>query len=611
MKQIMKTETVIMTNYMLILSLIAAGSSLAYGRNEPQAQEGQNDAAWKLVWADEFNENGRPNLKNWTYEHGFVRNEERQWYQPENAFCEDGLLVIEARRERVKNPRYREGSRDWRRNREYAEYTSASLKTLGLHAWKFGRIEVRARIDTRLGNWPAIWTLGVEKGWPANGEVDILEYYQHKGEGHLLANAAYASERRWDPHWDTVRVPLAEFTRSDPDWGEKFHIWRMDWDEKRIRLYLDAKLMNEIDLTQTLNPDGFNAFHQPHYLLLNLAIGAHGGDPGGTGFPCRYEIDYARVYQKKPCIESGAIWPDNNGVHINAHGGGVLYHDGLYYWFGEHKVAGRAGNKAQVGVHVYSSRDLYHWHDDGIALAVSDDPESDIARGCILERPKVIYNEKTKTFVMWFHLELKGQGYNSARSGVAVADEITGPYHFRESFRPDGCMARDQTVFVDDDGKAYHLYASEDNQTLHIGLLSEDYLRPSGTYIRVFEDRYMEAPAILKHDGVYYFLASGCTGWKPNTARSARADSIWGPWTELGNPCRGVNPANGLGAAKTFGGQSTFILPIDGEDGAFIAMFDEWRPDNPIDGRYYWLPVRFEADRMVIEWKDCWTFPSL
>lgn len=96
----------------------------------------------------------------------------------------------------------------------------------------------------------------------------------------------------------------------------------------------------------------------------------------------------------------GALWPDDHGVYINAHGGGLLLHDGVYYWFGEHKVAGEAGNRAQVGVHVYSSRNLSDWRDEGIALAVSDDPASDIVKDSIIERPKVIRHPKTGQFVM-------------------------------------------------------------------------------------------------------------------------------------------------------------------------------------------------------------------
>ena len=340
----------------------------------------------------------------------------------------------------------------------------------------------------------------------------------------------------------------------------------------------------------------------------------------------------------------GALWPDNKGVHINAHGGGFLYHEGVYYWFGEHKIAGRAGNQAHVGVHCYASRDLYNWEDQGIALRVSNDPDSDIVRGCVLERPKVIYNTKTCQFVMWFHLELKGQGYRAARSGVAVSNSVTGPYTFVRSFRPNagiwpinvtpeqrqvptpgdqpeftgsysgdiaqfnllgrdfagGQMARDMTLFVDEDGAAYHVFASEENSTLHISLLSDDYLEPAGKYARVFEGRFMEAPAICKRQGRYYFIGSGCTGWAPNAARSAVADSMWGPWTELGNPCVGEN------SEITFGGQSTYILPVAGREDAFIAMFDLWRPEDAIDGRYMLLPVEFEDERMVLRYREAW-----
>ena len=135
-------------------------------------------------------------------------------------------------------------------------------------------------------------------------------------------------------------------------------------------------------------------------------------------------------------FKPGALWLDNNGVHINAHGGGVLHHGDVYYWFGEHKIKGRAGNRAHVGVHVYSSSDLYNWHDEGIALAVSDDPESPIVKESTIERPKVIYCANTDTFVMWFHLELKDQGYSAALCATAVSDTPTGPYRFVEAFRP-------------------------------------------------------------------------------------------------------------------------------------------------------------------------------
>lgn len=253
-------------------------------------------AGYELVWADEFDKDGRPDPCNWTYERGFVRNMELQWYQPDNARCENGLLVIEGRRERKANPRYEANSRSWRQSRRYCEYTSTSLTTKGLHDWQYGRFEMRGRIDTRAGLWPAFWTLGVKGRWPGCGEIDIMEYYR----GMLLANAAWASPKQWVPVWDDIRKPLTEF--DDPNWSAKFHVWRMDWDADSINLYVDNLLLNTIDVKKTLNKDreGKNPFHQPHYLILNLAIGGtSGGDPSTTMFPAKFEIDYVRVYKRQ------------------------------------------------------------------------------------------------------------------------------------------------------------------------------------------------------------------------------------------------------------------------------------------------------------------------
>jgi len=349
----------------------------------------------------------------------------------------------------------------------------------------------------------------------------------------------------------------------------------------------------------------------------------------------------------------GELWPDQNGIPINAHGGGVLFHDGSYYWFGEYKVAGPEGNTAQVGVAVYSSADLFKWKNEGIALKVSSDPLSDIAQGCILERPKVIFNARTSKFVMWFHLEPKGQGYLGARCGIAIADHATGPYRFIESFRPNagvwpmnvlagqkspltskeladiaklslrggpvpgyptdrifrrdyagGQMARDMSLFVDDDSTAYQIYSSEENGTLHISQLSEDYQRPAGRYVRILPGGFNEAPAMFKHGGKYWLIASGCTGWTPNAARLAVAESIWGPWTLLRNPWIGAK----ADVDQSYDSQSTFVLPVAGKQGAFIFMADRWRPTNPIDGRYVWLPVRFQSNgQPFLQWRDQWS----
>jgi hypothetical protein len=341
----------------------------------------------------------------------------------------------------------------------------------------------------------------------------------------------------------------------------------------------------------------------------------------------------------------GELWLDNNGTHINAHGGGMLYCNGKYYWYGEHKIEGSAGNVANVGFHCYSSKDLCRWTDEGIVLKVEPEgSHSDIEKGAIMERPKVIYNKKTNKYVMWFHLEPKGIGYSGARSGLAVADAPTGPFTYVKSLRPNagylpanytdelksvpvsakqqysggglpqhpdslnivmrdyenGQMARDMTLFVDDDNKAYHIYASEDNSTLHIALLSDDYLSHTGTYFRLFTGRFMEAPAMFRRNGKYYLIMSGCTGWAPNAGRSAVAESIFGTWKELENPFRGND------ADLSFHSQSTYILPVEGKHTQFIYMGDRWMPGNAIDGRYIWLPMRFEGDQPVIEWKDRW-----
>ncbi len=251
----------------------------------------------ETVWSQEFDEPGRPDEAVWGCEFGFVRNREAQWYQPDNARIENGCLVIEARRERVRNPRHAADSKDWRRERAFANYTSASLTTRGKHAWLYGRFEMRARIDTRTGLWPAWWTLGSGKPgrrWPACGEIDIMEYY----DGVLLAGACWA-KNSGEQNWDAVRKPLPDL--GGDEWSSGFHVWRMDWNEDSIMLYVDGHLLNTIAITQTLNPDGSNPFREPHYMIVNLAVGGtRAGDPSTTEFPARYEIDYIRVYQKRP-----------------------------------------------------------------------------------------------------------------------------------------------------------------------------------------------------------------------------------------------------------------------------------------------------------------------
>ncbi|WP_345276612.1 glycoside hydrolase family 16 protein [Litoribaculum gwangyangense] len=284
----------------ILLSLVSLFYGTIYSQNpyEPDFSKPKKINHYKLVWNDEFNYNGKPDSTKWIYEYGFVRNEELQWYQPKNATCKNGVLLIEGRREIVQNPNYVAISSDWKENREHAYYTSASLKTEGLASWKYGVFEIRARIDSTLSSWPAIWTLGNNNPWPANGEIDIMEFYIKNNEQSILANAAWLGKY---PRivWDSKVIPLAYFLKKDPDWVKKFHIWRMEWDQNSIKIYIDNELINKISQKKAKNPDGFKPFNQEHYLLLNLAIGSNGGDPTDSKFPISYEVDYARIYQKE------------------------------------------------------------------------------------------------------------------------------------------------------------------------------------------------------------------------------------------------------------------------------------------------------------------------
>lgn len=347
-------------------------------------------------------------------------------------------------------------------------------------------------------------------------------------------------------------------------------------------------------------------------------------------------------------ITPGQEWPDRKGEHINAHGGGLLFHEGKYYWYGENRPA--RGFTTEVGVEVYSSSDLMNWEDEGVALAVSEEAGHDIERGCIMERPKVVRNPKTGKFVMLFHLELKGKGYAAARVGFAESDSPVGPFRFIRALRPNagkwptdfsrrdirkakklkeadykewwtpewreaireglllardvpgGQMSRDMTVYVDDDGKAYHIYSAEENLTLNLAELTDDYLDYTGRYVRIAPGGQNEAPTIFKRDGVYWMITSGCTGWAPNEARMFKAASLWGPWEQLPSPFVGKD------AKKSFHTQGTYIFKVEGTEDGFVFMADRWNPQSLKNSRHIWLPIDFEADGTpVIRWVDSWS----
>lgn len=314
--------------------------------------------------------------------------------------------------------------------------------------------------------------------------------------------------------------------------------------------------------------------------------------------------------------KNGQRWFDTEGDSIQAHGGGIMYHEGYYYWYGENKdaqtnivpfvpswldpengVKKYRFNIDAVGVSCYRSRNLTEWENCGVVLpSEKEDYTHDLYMKNVLERPKVIYNEATNKFVMWLHVDTSD--YQYAKAGVAVSDSPTGPFSYISSFRPNGAMSRDITLFKDDDGQAYIFFSSENNGTLHICRLSEDYLEPTEEVTRNFINAHREAPAVFKRGGSYYIVSSGCTGWDPNVAEYAVAKTIMGPYETVGNPCVGH------GADITFRGQSTYVFRLEDGSNRFVFMADIWKKENLSDSRYIWLPIEFEGEQMKISWQD-------
>jgi hypothetical protein len=301
-------------------------------------------------------------------------------------------------------------------------------------------------------------------------------------------------------------------------------------------------------------------------------------------------------------INPGKRWFDTEGKVIQAHSGGILEYNGRTYWFGEERTLGY-NNK--TGVAAYSTTDLVNWRSEGIVMPKSAFPKMFQDNG-VCERPKVIYNRKTKKFVMWAHLD--ADGYRNSRAGVAVSDRVNGPFVHVRDYQPiPGQTYRDMNLFVDDDGAAYVYYASEENQTMYAHRLTEDYLShepavEGKTWAKMLVGMGREAPAPFKYNGKYYIITSGCTGWAPNPASYAIANHPLGPWKTAGNPILG------MGADLTFRSQSTFVFrPKGASKNKFVFMADRWNSENLADSRYLWLPLEMKSDGSIyLEWVPSW-----
>jgi len=257
-------------------------------------------ADWELVWSDEFDQDGPPDAAKWTYEQGFVRNRELQFYtkdRPENARVADGNLIIEGHYERFPNPNHRANApeRRWQQRREFSDYTSASLTTRGLASWTYGKIEVRAKLPSGRGTWPAIWMLGTnigQVGWPACGEIDIMEHVGHEPDAvHANVHTRGYNHTRGNGRGKRLALPEAE---------KDYHVYAVEWTPEKLAFFVDSKSFF------TCENDGTGVdswpFDGPEYLILNLAIGGAWGGAQGVDpdvFPQQFLIDYVRVYQQR------------------------------------------------------------------------------------------------------------------------------------------------------------------------------------------------------------------------------------------------------------------------------------------------------------------------
>jgi Beta-xylosidase len=284
-------------------------------------------------------------------------------------------------------------------------------------------------------------------------------------------------------------------------------------------------------------------------------------------------------------IVNGGNYTDTSGKIINAHGGGFLKVGKYYYWIGEN----RHGN---VLVSCYRSTDLINWEFRSDLITRQSNPELAEAN---IERPKVIYNEKTKKFVMWMHYE-KYTDYSLARAAVAVSDDIEKPFTYQKSFRPFGNMSRDCTLFKDTDGSAYFLSAARENYDMMVYKLTDDYLDAKEHLLTLWPGGHREAPALVKRGEYYFLITSGCTGWAPNQAKYAYSKSIRGPWSDLTD----------IGNATTFDSQSTYILPVEGnETTSYLYVGDRWDGRQYFNSKYIYLPLTFKgATTMELNWKD-------
>lgn len=328
-------------------------------------------------------------------------------------------------------------------------------------------------------------------------------------------------------------------------------------------------------------------------------------------------------------FKPGDLWLDQDGQAINAHGGQVLYDNKKFYWIGENRTSTRRNTGK---VNIYSSNDLYGWKNIGVALDLSSEKEK-----FAIERPKIIYNDKSKMYYMWFHLELNGK-YNTGMIGIAESKSLNEPFKFMRKFWPNsgfppidsqfaraahdlkintedaekkfkmnfrrGSMFRDMTLFKDDNGKGYVIYESDGNKAIHVAEMTDDYTGLTGKYIRILVGDMNEAPTIMKNDGKYFLITSGVNGFAPSQARLAYSNEMLGTWQVAKTP---IDSANIKDIKTTYNSQGTFIFKMPNSD-KYIFMADRWDLKDLDKSTYVWLPIVMKDGFPTIEWKNYWHY---
>lgn len=302
---------------------------------------------------------------------------------------------------------------------------------------------------------------------------------------------------------------------------------------------------------------------------------------------------------------NGTPWLDLSGNPIQAHGGYIIKYGGYFYWYGENR-------QSDNYVSCYRSQDFMNWEFRRNVLTKNSETKATRVKSDMnlinenggkvnVERPKVLFNEKTKKFVMWAHFE-NGLDYSCAAACVATCDTPDGDFVYHGSFRPFGEMSRDCTLFLDDDGKAYFISASRDNMDTHIYRLSDDFLNCDKFCASLWQSELREAPAMFKKDGEYFMINSYCTGWEPNQGKYSRSNRICDGWRDL----------ELFGDETTFDSQPAFVFPLE-TDGKteYIYFGDRWRyktlnlgvccEDDTIDyyssSTYVVLKIKFDKNK--------------